>query len=172
MDAPSPHDLLTVYLGDHLAGASAGRARLARAARAHAGTETGRVLADLHTEVVADRRELLRWMRALQVPRRRHLQVAARVVEALGALKPNGRLVRRSPLRTVVELEALLLGVEGKAAGWRSLRELAEAGGPAGSRLDARSAGTSFDVLLERAERQAARLEELRRSAVRDVLAG
>ncbi len=168
MDEPAPHDLLTVYLGDHLAGASAGRARLARAARAHAGTGTGRALAALHAEVVEDRRELLRWMRVLGVPRRRHLQVLARVAEALGTLKPNGRLVRRSPLRTVVELEGLLLGVEGKAAGWRSLQELADAGGPLGSRLDA----DRLDVLLDRAERQADVLERLRRNAVRDVLAG
>ncbi|WP_380175445.1 hypothetical protein ACFEMC_08600 [Kineococcus sp. DHX-1] len=168
MDELAPHDLLTVYLGDHLAGASAGLARLARAARAHAGTETGRALAVLHAGVVEDRRELLRWMRVLGVPRRRHLQVAARVAEAVGALKPNGRLVRRSPLRTVVELEGLLLGVEGKAAGWRSLRELAGAGGPLGSRLDLEA----LDVLLERAERQVEVLERLRRTAVRDVLAG
>ncbi|MEZ0492887.1 hypothetical protein AB2L28_11640 [Kineococcus sp. TBRC 1896] len=168
MDAPGPHTLLTVYLGDHLAGASAGRARLARAARAHAGTGTGRVLADLHTEVVADRRELLRWVRVLGVRRRRHLELAARAVEALVALKPNGRFVRRSPLRAVVELEGLLLGVEGKAAGWRSLRELADAGGPAASRLDP----VALDVLIERAQRQTATLERLRRAAVRDVFGG
>lgn len=155
---------LTVYLNDHLAGATAGRARFARSARAHRGTETGRVLDRLHQEIVEDRQTLLHWMRVLGVPPQRPVQYAGRVGEALGALKPNGHLVRSSPLRTVVELEGLLLGVQGKAAGWRSLRELALTD----ERLDAEV----LEEQVQRADRQAAELERLRRTAVRDVLAG
>ena len=46
------------------------------------------------------------------------------------------------------------LGVEGKAAGWRTLRELAESD----ERLDA----GRLDALLERARGQASLLEKLR----------
>ena len=40
----------------------------------------------------------------------------------------NGHLLTRSPLSSLEELELLRLGVEGKAAGWRTLRELAQSG--------------------------------------------
>jgi hypothetical protein len=155
---------LTVYLNDHLAGATAGKARFARSARAHRGSEVGRTLDRLHQEVAEDQRSLLHWMGVLQVPRQWPLQLAGRAGEAVGALKPNGRIVRASPLRTVVELEGLLLGVEGKAAGWRTLRELALTD----DRLDA----DALEVLVQRADRQSAELEHLRRNAVRDVLGG
>lgn len=151
-----------MYLNDHLAGATAGRARFARAARAHRGSEVGVVLERLHREITEDRAALVRCLQVLGVRRERPMLLAGRVGEALGALKPNGRLVRSSPLRTVVELEGLLLGVEGKAAGWRSLRELALGD----ERLDA----DALEELLQRADRQSAELERLRRNAVRDVL--
>lgn len=155
---------LAVYLNDHLAGASTGLARFARAARAHRGSDTGAALERLRREVEEDRSSLQHWMRVLDVPRHRPLQVAGRVVEAVGALKPNGRVVRASPLRTVVELEALLLAVEGKAAGWRSLLEIAAAD----QRLDSHA----LDELLQRADRQSSVLEALRRGAVQRVLGG
>jgi len=156
------HHYLTVYLNDHLAGATAGRARFARSARAHRGSDVGSVLERMHREITEDRRALVRWMRVLGVPRRTWLPLAARAGEAFGALKPNGRVVRSSPLRTVVELEGLLLGIEGKAAGWRSLREI----GLTDDRIDA----DAVEELLRRAARQSAELERLRRTAVRDVL--
>jgi hypothetical protein len=154
---------LTVYLNDHLAGSTAGAARFARSARAHRGSEVGEVLTRLHAEVEEDRRQLVRWMRVLGVARQWPLQLAGRAGEALGAFKPNGRLVRPSPLRTVVELEGLLLGVEGKAALWRTLRELAL--------TDDRLDPDVFEELVQRADRQSAELEHQRRLAVRDVLA-
>lgn len=67
--------------------------------------------------------------------------------------KPNGHLVDRSPLSSVVELEMLRLGVEGKAAGWRTLRALADRD----SRLDKER----LNELISRAHRQSDTLEEL-----------
>lgn len=162
MDDHERHRYLTVYLNDHLAGATVGKARFARAARAHRGSEVGRVLDRLHQEIAEDRRALLRCLHALDVPRRVPMEVAGRVGEALGALKPNGRIVRTSPLRTVIELEGLGLAVQGKAAGWRSLLELA--------RTDQRLDTGLLQELLQRAEVQGQELERLRRTAVRDVL--
>jgi hypothetical protein len=60
------------------------------------------------------------------------------VIELVSATLALGRLhlTSRSPLSNLEELELLRLGVEGKAAGWRTLRVLActdvvAAGGPA-----------------------------------------
>jgi hypothetical protein len=69
----------------------------------------------------------------------------------------------RSPLSALGETELLRLGVEGKAAGWRSLRSLAERD----NRLDA----DRLDDLLDRAKRQSARLETLRVAVAERVLA-
>jgi len=48
------------------------------------------------------------------------------VLEKAARCKPNGRLFRRSPLSNLIELEGLLLGVQGKAADFRALRRLAD----------------------------------------------
>nr|WP_239148871.1 hypothetical protein [Streptomyces sp. SID12501] len=44
-----------------------------------------------------------------------------RLSEKAGRLKPNGRLFSRSPLSDVLELESMLLGVQGKTSCWRPL---------------------------------------------------
>jgi hypothetical protein len=75
-------------------------------------------------------------------------------MEKVGRLKPNGRILSRSPLSDVLEVEALRLAVEGKAAGWLLLRRFAEQDG----RLDP----AQLDRLISRAARQAEVLENLR----------
>jgi hypothetical protein len=83
--------------------------------------------------------------------------------EKAGRVKLNGHLLTRSPLSELEETELLRLGVEGKAAGWRSLRVLAERD----SRLDA----DRLDDLLGRARRQSDMLETLRVAVAERVLA-
>ncbi|MGA5454965.1 hypothetical protein [Streptomyces umbrinus] len=149
-------DLLGIYLNDHLAGATLGvdRARSladAEAARDPALADAVRPIAN---EIAEDRADLLRITRSLHVPVRRYKILAGRLAERAGRLKANGRLVRRSPLAPMLELELLRLGVEGKAAGWRTLRRLADAD----DRLDP----VHLDSLLERADRQLETLEQLR----------
>jgi hypothetical protein len=152
-ESPGP-DLLGIYLNDHLAGATGGLELFRRSARAHRGTDTGDVLEQYTAEVAEDRAALLEMMRVLGVPVRQYKVYGAWVAEKVGRLKFNGRLRERSPLSSLVELEALRLGVEGKASGWRTLRMVAERDG----RLDAQR----LDGLLDRARRQADTLEELR----------
>jgi len=158
-------DLLGVYLNDHLAGATAG-VELARrtAAAAAPGSAAAGALKELAADIAADRDALVKIMAALGVPPRSYKVLAAWAGEKLGRLKLNGRLLARSPLSGLLEAEMLRLGVEGKAAGWRTLRALAERD----SRLDA----GRLDELIARAARQSATLEEIRIGMAGPVLAG
>ncbi|MEU6095173.1 hypothetical protein [Streptomyces sp. NPDC047079] len=158
-------DLLGIYLNDHLAGSTVGSRRAAYLARSLRGSPLGAPLQPIAAEIAEDREALLRLMRRLGVPARRYKTWAAGALELAGRLKPNGRLVGRSPLTTLVELELLRLGVEGKAAGWRTLRLVADS--------DARLDPEQLDQLIERAVRQLRTLEDLRLRQSRETfLAG
>ncbi len=161
---PETRDLLGVYLNDHLAGATLGVSLARRmAASAQQGSERRTALSDLATEITHDRLALLRIMTALGVQVRRYKVLAAWAGEKAGRLKLNGHLLTRSPLSDLEETEILRLGVEGKAAGWRTLRMLAERD----SRLDPRR----LDELLTRADHQLGVLETLRSAIAERVLA-
>ena len=153
--------LLGIYLNDHLAGATAGVELARRAAGACHGTATGVALESLAGEIADDRTALVQIMRALGVPVRHYKVYAAWLGEKIGRLKLNGYLRGRSPLSTLVELEALRLGVDGKAAGWRILRSLADGD----TRLDRQR----LDQLLDRARQQSQMLEELRIRTAADI---
>ena len=145
-------DLLGIYLNDHLAGASAGLELARRAARSHSRDRAA--LREIAHEIAEDRDELRTIMATLGVPARRYKEIAGWAMEKVGRLKPNGRILSRSPLSDVLEVEALRLAVEGKAAGWLLLRRFAEQDG----RLDP----AQLDRLISRAARQAEVLENLR----------
>jgi hypothetical protein len=147
-------ELIGIYLNDHLAGATAGTGLAHRVARSHDGVADQATLQRLAGEINADRRALLEIMALLGVPVRHYKTGAAWLGERAGRLKPNGHLRTRSPLSSLEELEMLRLGVEGKAAGWRTLRELAA--------RDTRLSGAWLDELLARARAQADLLEDLR----------
>ncbi len=119
-------------------------------------------LQQLTTQVERDRDSLLTLMGTLGVPVRRYKVLGGWVLEKAGRFKPNGHLLKRSPLSDLIELEGLCLGVQGKAAGFRSLRRLADTD----TRLDA----THLDELINRAEQQADTLEQLRTSTAARVL--
>ncbi|RRO16911.1 hypothetical protein EIL87_11515 [Saccharopolyspora rhizosphaerae] len=120
--ASTPRRFLAIYLNDHLAGAMGGVGLAQRSAQSHRSEK----LWALAEEIDEDRRTLLRIMRALDVQPARYKVLAARVAERLGQLKTNGRIVRRSPLSPLVELEALHLGVHGKASCWRTLLAMSD----------------------------------------------
>src|SRR6201996_941633 len=115
----SQAELIGIYLNDHLAGATAGTALAQRAARGQDGGDQA-TLQRLAGEINADRRALLEIMALLGVPVRHYKNTAAWLGGRGGRLKFNGRLRTRSPLSSLEELEILRLGVEGKAAGWRT----------------------------------------------------
>ena len=153
--------LLGIYLNDHLAGATAGTELAHRTARSHRDGKNGGTLRRLAAEVAQDRAALLDIMGALGIKVRRYKVGAAWIGEKAGRLKFNGRLFASSPLSNLEELEMLRLGVEGKAAGWRTLRTLAD--------TDTRLDPGRLDELISRAGRQADLLEDLRIGAADQV---
>jgi hypothetical protein len=151
---PAGPRLVGIYLNDHLAGATAGTELVRRAAASQAGTPVGAVLAPLAREVTQDRAALMEMMTALGVSVRQYKARLAWLSEKAARLKLNGRMAARSPVRLLEELELMRLGVEGKAAGWRTLRKLAE--------RDQRLGIEQLDDLIERAYFQSETLLELR----------
>lgn len=154
--------LLGIYLNDHLAGATAGTELARRAAASQGGTPVGVVLARLARELTQDRAELIEMMTALGVAVRQYKAGLAWLSEKAARLKLNGRMVARSPLSLLEEVELLRLGAEGKAAGWRTLRKLAE--------RDQRLDSAHLDNLIERARSQSQSLEELRVSTAEGLV--
>jgi hypothetical protein len=152
--SPSRDSMLGIYLNDHLAGATAGSELARRMDRSHRGREESGPLSRLAAEIRQDRSTLLDIMASLGVSVRAYKVGAAWIGEKAGRLKFNGRLLARSPLSDLEELELLRLGVEGKAAGWRTLRTQAD--------TDARLDAGRLDELISRAKSQADELEELR----------
>ena len=152
---------LAIYLNDHLAGAAAGVGRSRALAQAHRGRPEEERLRRLADEIAADRGALLSIMASLGVPVRHYKSIALSVAEMAGRLKLNGRLRERSPLTDLVEYEFLRLAVEGKAAGWRTLLTIADRT----PELDA----AELEKLHDRAQAQIDLLEDLRKSAVKEV---
>jgi uncharacterized tellurite resistance protein B-like protein len=153
--------LLTVYLNDHLAGATAGVALARRLARNHQGTAFQQQTADLAEQIMQDRRSLLEIMEALNIRPRKIKGALALLAERAGRLKLNGALFRRSALSSVTELEGMRLGVEGKTDGWQALRHIAHDY----TGLDA----AKLDHLLHRAGQQSNTLQNLRLQAAADA---
>ena len=154
--------MLGIYLNDHLAGATAGTELAHRMARSRGDGQAARTLRRLAAEITQDRAALLDIMAALGIKVRRYKVGAAWIAEKAGRLKSNGRLLARSPLSNLEELEMLRLGVEGKAAGWRTLRTLAG--------TDTRLDPGRLDELIARARQQADLLEDLRVGAADQVI--
>jgi hypothetical protein len=156
-------ELLGIYLNDHLAGATAGVELAHRMARSRTGPGAGATMERLAAEIAQDRSALREIMAGLGIPARAYKICAGWAGEKAARLKLNGRLRSRSPLSDLEELEMLRLGVEGKAAGWRTLRVLADSD----PRLDA----ARLDSLVSRARGQADLLEGLRVRAADEVIA-
>jgi hypothetical protein len=153
---------LGIYLNDHLAGATGGMELARRMAGSHHDPVQRMTLQRLAAEITQDRRALLGLMAALGLPVRHYKLSAAWAAEKAARLKLNGRLLSRSPLSSLEELEMLRLGVEGKAAGWRTLRTLAD--------TDSRLNRDRLDELIARARQQADLLEELRVQAAAHLI--
>lgn len=160
----SPDRFLGIYLDDHLAAATGGVALARRARDAQEGRDPDlhRFLVTLTGEIEEDRRVIVDATRRLGTGRDPLKIVAGAVGERLGRLKANGRLVQRSPLSDLVELEGLSIAVRGKRLGWLTLGDVDHEA----------LRGIDFAALARRAEDQADRIEARRRPLAERVLTG
>jgi hypothetical protein len=156
-------DRLSIYLNDHLAGATAGVSLARRTAASNRSNRYGEVLGEIAGEVEDDRLALVDVMRRLSVGQDRVKLALAWGAEQASRLKLNGELLSYSPLSRLEEIEALSLGVEGKAALWKALRRT--------HGDDPRLRGVDLDELVERAQSQRRRLEHQRVRAADEALA-
>ena len=154
--APS---LLGIYLRDHHAAACAGVALAYRAAARLPDGSLTAAMTGVASDIGADLRSLEALMARMGVEPSHAKDVVARFAERVGRLKLNGRVLRRSPLSDVVELETLVVGITGKEALWESLRTVAV------------SPEDELHTLVERARAQRAIVEECRRAAARRAFA-
>ncbi|MGH2676397.1 MAG: hypothetical protein ACRDH1_13410, partial [Actinomycetota bacterium] len=120
--------LLGIYLNDHLAGAVGGVELARRALRNNRGAPPEADLERLAREIDEDRATLEGLMEGLRIPRSPVKGPVAWVLEKVGRLKLNGRLLEYSPLSRVIELELLASGVDTKRALWMALKGLAVEG--------------------------------------------
>jgi hypothetical protein len=153
---------IDVYLNDHLAGATFG-ADLARRLEAQTeGTDFQREMSRLATEIEADLDTLTDLMQRMGSAQDPSKQVAAWVAQKASRLKLTGLTSGGDELGTFLSIEALSLGVEGKASLLTTLRELRD------HYPELRS--TDLDDLLQRAQRQRQVLETERIAAARRSL--
>src|SRR3954468_2569972 len=154
--------LLAIYLNDHLAGSTAGRALAQRSLSNNRGSPYGDELAAFLVELEQDTLVLHEVMDRAGTARDQLKQLAALATERVGRLKLNGHLLTYSPLSRVIEIEGLVLGVRGKLGMWEVLAGL---GLP-------ELAGIPFDDLIERASSQIERLEAHRPGAAKRAFLG
>jgi hypothetical protein len=153
----SPRRLLAIYLRNHEAATEGVVRRFAVAARTHRSPSARTELDLLRAQVEEDHRAIHLLLHAVGAQPSRTQQVLVLLAERVGRLKPNGALVRRSPLTDVVELEALSLAVTAKLRLWQTLGAIA----PRQPDL----AVVDLDELRARATDQLQRLERLHHEA-------
>lgn len=149
---------LAVYLNDHLAGSVSALELFGFLERSEWPAGGQAILAELRAEVAADRAVLESLMARLRIPESGFRKAAAWTGGKLSEFK--SRLEDSSgDLHRLEALDALSMGIEGKALLWRALGVAAE--------TDTELQGPRYAALAERAQTQRARLEEIRIGAAR-----
>jgi hypothetical protein len=156
-------EYLAIYFNDHLAGSVVAVELLQHLERAYSGQEVQRFAAELRGDIEADRLELQKLMRSLNVAESRARQATAWVAEKMTMIKLRLDDWAGGDFRLFEALEALSLGIEGKRALWLALGDAARSA-PALRQLD-------YASLADRAAQQRGRVEALRLETARTALA-
>lgn len=153
----SAQDDLHDYLNNHLAGGTGAIELAEHCQAANEGEPLAGFLAELVVEIQKDHRTLGDLMSSLEAAESRLKQVVARLGEKASHLKLGG-----GDLGTLLTLETLSLGIEGKACMWKSLMQV----------HDARGAflAVDFNALIKRADDQRRALEPWRLAAAAAAL--
>ena len=155
---------LATYLNNHLSGAMAAVELLQHLENTHAGTEVQQFAAALHTDIEADRQDLLRLMGELGVPESRVREAVAWLAEKATRLQLRLDDPEQGNFLLFEILEALSIGIDGKAALWTALAAAAE--------ITPRLRARDYDGLLRRARSQRERVDGRRLSLARSTLSG
>ncbi|WP_040779206.1 hypothetical protein [Nocardia pneumoniae] len=145
---------LGIYLNDQLAMGVLWRELARRAQRNNRHHPAGQALSEVASAIAEDVETFREIMRRMGVKENRLETGLAVAFERLARWKPNGSLIRYSPLSRFVELEFLIMGIEGKKQLWTTLRDVAG--------LGTHLPDIDFDQLIERAEHQRATLDPWR----------
>lgn len=152
---------MRIYLRDHLAAATAGVEFAQRCVRE---TDDGVIrgeFEDLARELEEERALLLDLMKRLEVEPSQGKIALTWLAEKAGRLKLNGEITKTSPLSRVLELEGLSAAVMAKLGLWRTLELVRE--------FEPILKTIPIKDLIERAERQEARIIAMHRNAARTM---
>jgi hypothetical protein len=114
-------DVLITYLNDHLAGSVAALELLDHLIPHEQGTERGTELIRIRAEVEEDQQTLLRGLQEVGGKESRVRSALAWLTEKIGQAKLRLDDPGTGQLRRFEALEALALGIQGKASLWRAL---------------------------------------------------
>lgn len=149
--------MLSIYLRDHHAAASAAVQVTRRMAKQNEDSPFGDHIDSLQKSVADSRRRLEEVMDLLDVDTSAVKDAGAWLGEKFGRLKLNGRVVSYSPLSRVVELEGLKLATELEIEQWRALAVARQS--------DERLGAVDFEALVEHASQRLDQLDTLHRQA-------
>jgi hypothetical protein len=148
------HTAIDTYLNDHLAGAVVGSDLAKQLRQRHEGTPLGELMGSIAPEIEEDRHALVDLMKQLDVSRDPIKVTFGFVAEMVSRVKLGSAGSDGSEHATFTALEALTLGVEGKASMWKALKVVQAQYPPLAS--------TDFDALIARAQSQHDALEQER----------
>ena len=121
-------DVLHGHMRTHLMGASGGTAAFERVAHTHGIPEVADGLKAMAEEIKQEREWLRDMMADVGIEPNVISKVASQGAEVVARFRPTLRLVGRSELMDVLQLEALYAAVVTKRNGWRYMRQAARAG--------------------------------------------
>lgn len=121
-------DVLHGHMRTHLMGASGGTAAFERVAHTHGIPEVAEGLNAMAEEIKQEREWLREMMADVGIEPSVISKLASEGAEVVARFRPTLRLVGRSELMDVLQLEALYAAVVTKRNGWRYMRQAARAG--------------------------------------------
>ncbi len=154
---------IDVYLNDHLAGAMLGSDLVEQIEAQNHGTALGELMESLAPQIEQDRQALIDLMQRLDSSKNPVKQATAWIAEKASRAKFSGMTSGEPELGTFMALEALALGVRGKACMWKALKQVADQHPPIAS--------MNLDELIDRARTQQDALERERLAAGTRALA-
>ena len=148
---------LDFYLNDHLAGSVVALEMMEHLENAHAGSKVASFLADLRAEILADRADLERLMQRLSIAPSPVRKTMAWLSEKSAEFKLSLDDRSTGPLHLLEAVEAIAIGIHGKAGLWSALAAARVQGLPA----------SDLERLERRATDQRNRIEQLRLDAAK-----